>query len=128
MSTSLTLVGTATTVLRLGPFTLLTDPNFLRRGQRVHLGYGLSSRRRTDPACTIGELPALDAVLLSRLHGDHFDRDHRRSGAAHAPGDVDVQDLRPLRGRPYGPIPDTDAYPGAPIDAQKKIQQHEQGG
>ncbi len=78
MTTSLTFVGTATTVLRLGPFTLLTDPNFIRRGQRVHLGYGLTSRRRTDPACTIDELPALDAVLLSHLHGDHFDRVARR--------------------------------------------------
>ena len=38
----------------------------------------------------------------------------------HAPGGVDVQDLRPLRGRPYGPIPDTDAYPGAPTNPQKK--------
>ena len=53
MTTSLTFVGTATTVLRLGPFTLLTDPNFVRRGQRVHLGYGLYSRRRTEPASTI---------------------------------------------------------------------------
>jgi len=26
---------------------------------------------------------------------------------------VDVQDLRPLRGRPCGPILDPDAYPGA---------------
>jgi L-ascorbate metabolism protein UlaG (beta-lactamase superfamily) len=65
-------------VLRLGPFRLLTDPNFLRRGRRVHLGYGLSARRRTDPACTIAELPRLDAVLLSHLHGDHFDRVARR--------------------------------------------------
>jgi hypothetical protein len=40
----------------------------------------------------------------------------------HAPGGVDVQDLRPLRGRPCGPIPDTDAYPGAPTDPHKKIQ------
>jgi hypothetical protein len=39
-----------------------------------------------------------------------------------APGGVDVQDLRPLRGRPSGPIPDTDAYPGAPTDPQKKIK------
>ena len=40
----------------------------------------------------------------------------------HAPRGVDVQDLRPLRGRPCGPIPDTDAYPDAPTDPQKKIQ------
>ncbi len=29
---TLTFIGTATTVLRLGEFTLLTDPNFLHRG------------------------------------------------------------------------------------------------
>ncbi|MCO1653980.1 MBL fold metallo-hydrolase [Pseudonocardia humida] len=74
MDASLTFIGTATTVLRLGGFTLLTDPNFVRRGQRVHLGYGLNSKRRTEPAMTIAELPDLDAVLLSHLHGDHFDR------------------------------------------------------
>jgi hypothetical protein len=31
----LTFIGTATTLLRLGDFTLLTDPNFLHRGQRA---------------------------------------------------------------------------------------------
>jgi len=67
-------VGTATTVLRLGPFTLLTDPNFLHRGQWSYLGQGLISRRRTNPALEIAELPDLDAVVLSHLHGDHFDR------------------------------------------------------
>lgn len=34
----MTFVGTATTILRLGRFTVLTDPNFLRRGQRAYLG------------------------------------------------------------------------------------------
>ncbi|MFS8478868.1 MAG: MBL fold metallo-hydrolase [Micromonosporaceae bacterium] len=71
---SVTFVGTATTLLHLGPFTLLTDPNFLHAGQRAYLGYGLSSRRRTNPAIEIDDLPQLDAVLLSHLHGDHFDR------------------------------------------------------
>jgi L-ascorbate metabolism protein UlaG (beta-lactamase superfamily) len=71
---SLFFVGTATTVLRLGPFTLLTDPNFLHRGQWSYLGQGLVSRRRTNPAIEIAELPDLDAVVLSHLHGDHFDR------------------------------------------------------
>lgn len=74
MDASLTFVGTATTVLRLGAFTLLTDPNFVRKGQRVHLGYGLTSKRRTDPALTPDQLPAYDALVLSHLHGDHFDR------------------------------------------------------
>jgi L-ascorbate metabolism protein UlaG (beta-lactamase superfamily) len=75
---SLTFVGTATTVLRLGGFTLLTDPNFLHRGQRAYLGYGLTSKRLTEPALQPDELPPLDAVLLSHLHGDHFDRIARR--------------------------------------------------
>jgi L-ascorbate metabolism protein UlaG (beta-lactamase superfamily) len=67
-------IGTATTVMTLGSFTLLTDPNFLHRGQRAYLGWGLSTRRLTDPAVEPEDLPALDAVLLSHLHGDHFDR------------------------------------------------------
>jgi L-ascorbate metabolism protein UlaG (beta-lactamase superfamily) len=65
-------------VLRLGGFTLLTDPNFIRRGQRVHLGYGLNSKRLTDPAMRVDQLPPFDAVLLSHLHGDHFDRVAKR--------------------------------------------------
>lgn len=75
---SLLFVGNATTVLRLGPITLLTDPNFLRRGQFAYLGKGLVSRRRTEPALTIADLPPLDAVVLSHLHGDHWDRVARR--------------------------------------------------
>jgi hypothetical protein len=71
-------VGTATMVLRLGTFSLLTDPNFLHRGQRAYLGYGLTSVRRTEPALQIDELPPLDAIVLSHLHGDHWDRVARR--------------------------------------------------
>ena len=74
----LTFIGTATTILRIGRFTLLTDPNFLHRGQRAYLGKGLWSRRLTEPAMQPHELPPLDAVLLSHLHGDHFDRVARR--------------------------------------------------
>jgi L-ascorbate metabolism protein UlaG (beta-lactamase superfamily) len=70
----LTFIGTATTLIELGRFRLLTDPNFLHRGQRAYLGKGLWSRRSTEPALSPAELPPLDAVLLSHLHGDHFDR------------------------------------------------------
>jgi L-ascorbate metabolism protein UlaG (beta-lactamase superfamily) len=75
---SLTFIGTATTVLRLGGFTLLTDPNFIRRGQRAYLGRGLWTRRLIDPAMRPDELPVLDAIVLSHLHGDHWDRVARR--------------------------------------------------
>jgi L-ascorbate metabolism protein UlaG (beta-lactamase superfamily) len=67
-------VGTATVLLRYAGFTILTDPNFLHRGDHVHLGYGLVSRRQTNPAVEIEDLPPLDFVLLSHMHGDHFDR------------------------------------------------------
>ncbi|MEZ3178294.1 MBL fold metallo-hydrolase [Streptomyces pimonensis] len=73
-------VGNATLLIRYGELTLLTDPNFLHRGQFAHLGYGLVSRRLTEPALDVADLPHedLDAVVLSHLHGDHFDRVARR--------------------------------------------------
>jgi L-ascorbate metabolism protein UlaG (beta-lactamase superfamily) len=71
---TLTFGGTATMLLRLGAFTLLTDPNFLHRGQRARLGYGLRSKRLTEPALQPTQLPALDGILLSHMHGDHWDR------------------------------------------------------
>jgi L-ascorbate metabolism protein UlaG (beta-lactamase superfamily) len=71
---TLTFGGNATTLLRIGPFTLLTDPNFLHRGQRAHLGYGLRAKRLTEPALQPTQLPTLDGILLSHMHGDHWDR------------------------------------------------------
>jgi len=75
---SLTFVGNATVLLRWGPFTLLTDPNFLHAGERAYLGLGLTSKRLLEPALDVADLPALDAVVLSHLHGDHWDRRARR--------------------------------------------------
>jgi L-ascorbate metabolism protein UlaG (beta-lactamase superfamily) len=71
---TMTFGGNATMLLRIGAFTLLTDPNFVRRGQRVYLGKGLWAKRLTDPALEPTQLPALDAIVLSHLHGDHWDR------------------------------------------------------
>lgn len=74
MSGSLQFVGNATVLIRWGPFTVLTDPNFLHAGERAHLGFGLTAKRLKDPALDVTELPPLDAVVLSHLHGDHWDR------------------------------------------------------
>jgi L-ascorbate metabolism protein UlaG (beta-lactamase superfamily) len=71
---SIFFVGTATVILRYAGFTILTDPNFLHAGDHVHLGYGLTSERLTEPALDIDELPPLDLCVLSHYHGDHFDR------------------------------------------------------
>jgi L-ascorbate metabolism protein UlaG (beta-lactamase superfamily) len=80
---TLMFIGNATVLLRYAGFTVLTDPNFLHRGQRAYLGYGLTSRRRTEPALSVDALPALDAVVLSHLHGDHWDRVARRGLPRH---------------------------------------------
>lgn len=74
MDIHITFVGNATTLISAGGLTLLTDPNFLHQGQHAYLGYGLVSKRRHNPALTIDQLPPLDAIVLSHMHGDHWDR------------------------------------------------------
>jgi L-ascorbate metabolism protein UlaG (beta-lactamase superfamily) len=70
----LTFIGTATVLVRYAGFTFLTDPNFLHQGQHAYIGMGLTTRRRTEPAMQVEDLPPLDFVVLSHHHGDHFDR------------------------------------------------------
>jgi L-ascorbate metabolism protein UlaG (beta-lactamase superfamily) len=101
LAATVTFVGNATTVLRLGAFTVLTDPAFGRAGSRVYLGYGAWTRRLVDPALTVGELPQLDAVLLSHLHADHFDRVARDGLPAEVPIVTTPQAQRRLRGRRF---------------------------
>lgn len=73
-SGSVMFVGNATVIIRYGGFTILTDPNFLHKGEHVHLGYGLKSERLTNPAVDIDKLPPIDLIVLSHIHGDHFDQ------------------------------------------------------
>jgi L-ascorbate metabolism protein UlaG (beta-lactamase superfamily) len=97
----LTFVGNATTLMRIGAFTVLTDPNFLHAGQRAYLGYGLWSKRRTDPALELADLPRLDAVVLSHLHGDHWDREAHRGLPRTLPIFTTPQAGRKLRRRGF---------------------------
>jgi L-ascorbate metabolism protein UlaG (beta-lactamase superfamily) len=94
---SVTYIGNATTLLRLGGFTLLTDPAFRPAGSRYHLGYGAWTRRLLDPACGPDDLPALDGVLLSHLHSDHFDTAAERSLARELPIITTPQARKALR-------------------------------
>lgn len=71
---SITFAGNATVIIRYGELTILTDPNFLHRGDHVHLGYGLTSERLTDPAIELENLPPIDLIVLSHMHEDHFDK------------------------------------------------------
>lgn len=74
MEITVTFVGDATTLIAAGGLTILTDPNFLHRGQHAYLGYGLVSKRLREPALSIERLPPTDAIVLSHMHGDHWDR------------------------------------------------------
>ena len=75
---SLYFIGTATVLLRYAGFTILTDPNFLHKGEKAHIGYGLSTKRLTEPAINMEQLPPLDLIVLSHMHEDHFDRTVQR--------------------------------------------------
>src|SRR3712207_9148795 len=61
-------------MIRRPPRSTLFPYTTLFRSDHVHLGYGLISRRQTNPAVEIEDLLPFDFVLLSHLHGDHFDR------------------------------------------------------
>ena len=67
-------IGHATTSLRIGGTTILTDPVF---SSRVGLGWGfgtLGPARFVKPALALDALPAIDLILLSHAHFDHLDR------------------------------------------------------
>lgn len=68
----ITMIGHSTVLIDAGGVRLVTDPYF---GTRGHLAYG----RPVPPALTRGEVPEVDAVLLSHLHWDHVDRRYLRS-------------------------------------------------
>lgn len=97
MDASLLFVGTATTVLRACGFTVLTDPSFLHAGERAHLGHGLTTRRLTEPALGVADLPHLDLVVLSHAHGDHWDRRARAGLDPRVPVVTTHQSARVLR-------------------------------
>jgi L-ascorbate metabolism protein UlaG (beta-lactamase superfamily) len=72
---SLSFIGTATTLIKLGPFTLLTDPNFRQLGQPV-IGSVLEYRTARD-----------SPVLRIYLRRHHLPRrsHHHGSAAGHRP-------------------------------------------
>ena len=71
---SIYFVGNATVIIEWNGFRILTDPNFIHKGDQVHLGPGVNATRETNPAVDLENLPPIDLILLSHYHEDHFDR------------------------------------------------------
>ena len=70
----LTHIGGPTVLIEVGGWRLLTDPTFDPPGRRYRFGWGTSSRKLAGPAIAAGDLPPIDAVLLTHdHHGDNLD-------------------------------------------------------
>ena len=69
----ITYIGGPTALIEIGHLRLLTDPTFDRAGSRYADG-PVEVIKKTDPALTVSELGAVDAVLLSHdQHSDNLD-------------------------------------------------------
>jgi N-acyl-phosphatidylethanolamine-hydrolysing phospholipase D len=79
---SVTWIGHATLLLRLGGLNILTDPHFSERASPV--GFA-GPKRFHPPGVALADLPEIHAVVISHNHYDHLDVDsvrqlHQRSG------------------------------------------------
>ncbi len=68
---TLNFIGNATTLLKIGEVNILIDPSFFHGTHRVHMGWGLFSRRLIPPVTD--KLLEVQLVLLTHTHKDHFD-------------------------------------------------------
>lgn len=67
-------VGGPTALIEVGGWRLLTDPTFDPAGGHYDFGWGTSSDKLAGPAVAAGDLPPIDAVLLTHdHHGDNLD-------------------------------------------------------
>ena len=70
----ITHVGTATVLLEVPGYTILTDPALDPAGRHYDFGFGLGSQKTQEPALPPGGLPPIDLVLVSHdHHADNLD-------------------------------------------------------
>ena len=67
---TLTWIGHATLLLQLGGVNVLTDPHLTERASPLSF---FGPKRWMPPALDFGELPHIDAVVISHNHYDHLD-------------------------------------------------------
>jgi N-acyl-phosphatidylethanolamine-hydrolysing phospholipase D len=72
---SVTWIGHATVLLRLGGLNVLTDPHFSERASPVSFA---GPKRYHPPGVALADLPEIHAVVISHNHYDHLDLDSVR--------------------------------------------------
>jgi N-acyl-phosphatidylethanolamine-hydrolysing phospholipase D len=80
---AITWIGHATVLAQLGGLNLLTDPIFSERASPLPFA---GPKRAQPPGVALGELPHVDAVLVSHNHYDHLDLASCRALAGQAGG------------------------------------------
>jgi N-acyl-phosphatidylethanolamine-hydrolysing phospholipase D len=68
---SVTWIGHATTLVQAGGLNVLTDPIFSERASPLPFA---GPKRAQPPGIALGDLPAIDVVVISHSHYDHLDR------------------------------------------------------
>ncbi len=66
-------LGHSTVLIKFFGFVILTDPVLFPRIGIRFPGFTVGPKRLTAPALHVRDLPAIDLVLLSHAHFDHFD-------------------------------------------------------
>ncbi|MFQ5799300.1 MAG: MBL fold metallo-hydrolase, partial [Bacteroidota bacterium] len=84
---TITWVGHSTLLIQMEGLNILSDPVWASRVGPMNF---VGSRRWTEPAMRIDQLPELDAVIISHNHYDHFDMDAVKAIQAHNPSVVMV--------------------------------------
>jgi N-acyl-phosphatidylethanolamine-hydrolysing phospholipase D len=80
---SVTWVGHATVLVRVGGITVITDPQFSGRASPLSFA---GPKRVVPPVPALHELPHIDAVVVSHNHYDHLDLDSVAALAAQPGG------------------------------------------
>ncbi|MFL6566225.1 MAG: MBL fold metallo-hydrolase [Burkholderiales bacterium] len=83
LNPSVTWIGHATVLVRVGGLSVLTDPQFSERASPLSFA---GPRRVVPPAPGLNELPHIDAVVISHNHYDHLDLDSVKKLAAQSGG------------------------------------------